>query len=56
MSPRDIPAVKARLRAAERSALAELAGRALACASAQEVRTLESALAVAANGKELATA
>ncbi|CAJ0703141.1 hypothetical protein LMG18102_03895 [Ralstonia mannitolilytica] len=56
MSPRDIPAVKARLRAAERSALAELAGRALACASAQEVRTLESALAVAANGKELVTA
>ncbi|MCO5400202.1 phosphoenolpyruvate--protein phosphotransferase [Ralstonia soli] len=56
MSPRDIPAVKARLRAVEQSALSALASRALACASAQDVRTLETALPLMADGKEMATA
>lgn len=54
MSPRDIPAVKARLRAAQFGALSELARRALACASAQDVRTLETTLAATADGTERA--
>ena len=41
MTPRDVPAVKARLRAATFGELAALATRALACASADEVRALE---------------
>lgn len=58
MSPRDVPAVKARLREAHFSALSDLASRALACASAQDVRALETTLAVPGThtnpGKELA--
>lgn len=41
MTPRDIPAVKARLRAASRARLAALAERALAAATPAEVRALE---------------
>ncbi|EEG07370.1 phosphoenolpyruvate--protein phosphotransferase [Pseudogulbenkiania ferrooxidans] len=41
MSPRDIPAVKARLRAATHSTLLELARQALECDSAADVRALE---------------
>ncbi|MGJ0240038.1 phosphoenolpyruvate--protein phosphotransferase [Novosphingobium fluoreni] len=41
MTPRDIPAVKARIRAAERTALATLAARALAAESAADVRALD---------------
>jgi len=41
MSPRDVAAVKARLRASEQSALADLAARALDCDSAEAVRALE---------------
>jgi phosphocarrier protein FPr len=41
MTPRDVPAVKARLRAETFSDLAALATRALACSSADEVRALE---------------
>ena len=43
MTPRDIPAVKARLRAAALGELKSLAARALGCASATEVRALEGA-------------
>ncbi len=41
MTPREIPAVKARLRRASRAALATLAERALACDSAEAVRALD---------------
>jgi len=41
ISPRDIPAVKARLRASTHSALAEMAKRALDCDSAAEIRALD---------------
>jgi phosphoenolpyruvate-protein phosphotransferase len=41
MSPRDIPAVKARLRASTHSALVEMARRALDCDSAAEIRALD---------------
>ena len=41
MTPRDVPAVKARLRGADFFALKALAQKALACASAAEVRALE---------------
>ncbi|GLK46151.1 MULTISPECIES: phosphoenolpyruvate--protein phosphotransferase [Novosphingobium] len=41
MTPRDIPAVKARLRASDRSELAQLAARALAAEGAAEVRALD---------------
>ena len=40
MTPRDIPSVKARLRASELAALVSLAGRALACETAEAVRAL----------------
>lgn len=55
MSPRDIPPVKARLRKADFTALGALADRALACASAQDVRALEATLPKAI-GKEQAAA
>ena len=45
MTPRDIPAVKARIRASRFSDLQALAERALACASADEVRALDGGLA-----------
>jgi phosphocarrier protein FPr len=54
MSPRDIAPVKARLREAHVRALSQLAERALACASAQEVRDLETTLPMQAGGKEMA--
>lgn len=41
MTPRDVPAVKARLRASTRRALRELAEKALECSSADEVRALD---------------
>ncbi|NLH79427.1 MAG: phosphoenolpyruvate--protein phosphotransferase [Phyllobacteriaceae bacterium] len=41
MTPRDVPAVKAKLRATTFTDLAALAERALACSSADEVRALE---------------
>lgn len=41
MTPRDIPGVKARLRAADRGELAALAARALAAEGAAEVRALD---------------
>ena len=41
MTPRDIPGVKARLRASNRRSLGELAARALAAESAQAVRALD---------------
>ncbi|TCP11138.1 phosphocarrier protein HPr /phosphoenolpyruvate--protein phosphotransferase /PTS system D-fructose-specific IIA component (F1P-forming) (Frc family) [Crenobacter luteus] len=41
MSPRDIPAVKARLRASRRDELADLALKALTCDSAEAVRALD---------------
>ncbi len=41
MTPRDIPAVKARLRATSFAGLRHLAEKALACATAAEVRALE---------------
>ena len=41
MTPRDIPAVKARIRAAESGTLAALANRALSAQSAAEVRALD---------------
>ncbi|GAB7551650.1 phosphoenolpyruvate--protein phosphotransferase [Novosphingobium sp. 11B] len=41
MTPRDIPAVKARLRASDRSELVELAARALAAEGAADVRALD---------------
>ena len=44
MTPRDIPAVKARLRAADGEALRALAARALEAATAAEVRALEAGL------------
>ncbi|MEF2252339.1 phosphoenolpyruvate--protein phosphotransferase [Ralstonia solanacearum] len=56
MSPRDIPAVKARLREAHVRQLTELAGQALACASAEDVRALEATLPVHRTGKEMAVA
>ncbi|WP_165645217.1 phosphoenolpyruvate--protein phosphotransferase, partial [Oharaeibacter diazotrophicus] len=43
MTPRDIPAVKARIRAASKADLAALAETALACATADEVRALDTA-------------
>lgn len=54
MSPRDIAPVKARLREAHLRALSQLAERALACASAQEVRALETAFPMQAGGEEKA--
>lgn len=54
MSPRDIAPVKARLREAHARALSQLAERALACASAQEVRALETAFPMQAGGEEKA--
>jgi len=45
MTPRDIPAVKARIRAADGTALSALAARALAAESAAEVRALDGAVA-----------
>ncbi|MBT1535956.1 phosphoenolpyruvate--protein phosphotransferase [Ralstonia solanacearum] len=56
MSPRDIPAVKARLREAHVRQLTELAGQALACASAEDVRALEATLPAHRTGKEMAVA
>lgn len=56
MSPRDIPAVKARLRDAHVRQLTELAGQALACASAEDVRALEATLPAHRTGKEMAAA
>ncbi|CEJ20437.1 phosphoenolpyruvate--protein phosphotransferase [Ralstonia solanacearum] len=56
MSPRDIPAVKARLRDAHVRQLTELAGQALACASAEDVRALEATLPALRTGKEMAAA
>lgn len=56
MSPRDIPAVKARLRDAHVRQLTELAGEALACASAEDVRALEATLPALRTGKEMAAA
>ncbi|MHA6916013.1 phosphoenolpyruvate--protein phosphotransferase [Ralstonia pseudosolanacearum] len=56
MSPRDIPAVKARLRDAHVGQLTELAGRALACASAEDVRALEATLPAHRAGTEMAAA
>ncbi len=56
MSPRDIPAVKARLRDAHVRQLTELAGQALACASAEDVRALEATLPAHPTGKEMAAA
>jgi phosphocarrier protein FPr len=44
MSPRDVPSVKARLRGAAYSQLNELALKALACDSAEQVRALEGEL------------
>ena len=44
MTPRDIPAVKAALRGTEHAGLRDLAARALACGTAEEVRALEPAL------------
>jgi phosphocarrier protein FPr len=44
MTPRDIPAVKSALRAASRAELGDLARRALACATPDEVRALEAEL------------
>ena len=41
MTPRDVPAVKARLRGSAFSDLAALATRALACDGADQVRALE---------------
>ncbi len=43
MTPRDIPAVKARLRDSDFTALQALAARALACDTADEVRALDNA-------------
>ena len=43
MTPRDLPAVKARLRSSELPALQALAARALAMESAAEVRALDAA-------------
>ena len=43
MTPNDIPAVKARLRAAALADLQALAQQALACADASQVRALEGA-------------
>ena len=54
MSPRDIAPVKARLREAHLRALSQLAERALACASAQEVRALETAFPMQGGGEEKA--
>jgi phosphocarrier protein FPr len=45
MTPRDIPAVKARLRASSFDALKTLANRALACATAEKVRALDTGVA-----------
>lgn len=56
MSPRDIPAVKARLRDAHVGQLTELAGQALACASAEDVRALEATLPAHRAGTEMAAA
>ncbi|MEF9417106.1 phosphoenolpyruvate--protein phosphotransferase [Ralstonia sp. SM1864_UCD524_TZ4] len=56
MSPRDIPAVKARLRDAHVRQLTELAGQALACASAEDVRALEATLSAHRAGTEMAAA
>ncbi|MEZ0188256.1 phosphoenolpyruvate--protein phosphotransferase [Ralstonia solanacearum] len=56
MSPRDIPAVKARLRDAHVRQLTELAGQALACASAEDVRALEATLPAHRTGKEMVAA
>lgn len=56
MSPRDIPAVKARLRDAHVRQLTELAGQALACASAEDVRALEAPLPAHRAGTEMAAA
>lgn len=56
MSPRDIPAVKARLRDAHVRQLTELAGQALACASAEDVRALEATLPAHRAGTEMAAA
>ncbi|MHA6892231.1 phosphoenolpyruvate--protein phosphotransferase [Ralstonia pseudosolanacearum] len=56
MSPRDIPAVKARLRDAHVGQLTELAGQALACASAKDVRALEATLPAHRTGTEMAAA
>jgi phosphocarrier protein FPr len=44
MTPRDIPAVKSVLRAASRAELRELAMRAIACGTPDEVRALEAEL------------
>jgi multiphosphoryl transfer protein len=44
MTPRDIPAVKAVLRGASQAGLRDLAARALACGTAEEVRALEAEL------------
>lgn len=54
MSPRDIAAVKARLRETHFTALSALADRALACASAADVRALETTLPAQTTGKEMA--
>lgn len=43
MTPRDVPAVKARLRAASHAELTDLADRALACDTADAVRALDGA-------------
>ncbi|MGM3273355.1 phosphoenolpyruvate--protein phosphotransferase [Ralstonia sp. 24A2] len=57
MSPRDIAPVKARLRETHFSALSALAERALACASAADVRALEASLPTqATTSKEMAAA
>jgi len=45
MSPRDIPAIKARLRASTHSALVEMARQALDCDSATEIRALAEEIA-----------
>ncbi|MDN0073633.1 phosphoenolpyruvate--protein phosphotransferase [Crenobacter sp. SG2303] len=45
MSPRDVAAVKARLRSSSQSSLVDLAARALDCDSAEAVRALEGELA-----------
>jgi phosphocarrier protein FPr len=44
MTPRDIPAVNAALRAATQAGLRDLAARAIACGTAEEVRALEADL------------
>jgi phosphocarrier protein FPr len=44
MTPRDSPAVKAVLRGASQAGLRDLAARALACGTAEEVRALEAEL------------